>query len=54
MREDFPLLRDRQCGSGGEEGIVFEPQDYKYSSAVDYCGKKGMLDNICIFEYFEV
>ena len=36
------------------EGIVFEAHEYKYSSAVDYCGGIGMLDNICIFEYFEV
>ena len=33
-----------------KEGIVFKPQDYKYSSAVDYFGGRGMLDIICIFE----
>ncbi len=32
-----------------EEWIVFEPQDYTYSSAVDYFGSRGMLDNICVF-----
>ena len=32
-----------------EEGIVFEPQDYTYSSAVDYFGGGGRLDHICIF-----
>jgi hypothetical protein len=32
-----------------EEGIVFEPQDYTYNSAVDYFGGRGRLDNICIF-----
>jgi REP element-mobilizing transposase RayT len=37
-----------------EEGVVFEPQDYKYSSAIDYAGGIGLLDNICIFEYFEI
>jgi len=33
-----------------EEGIVFEPQDYTCSSAVDYFGGRGMLDNICKFQ----
>ena len=32
-----------------EEGIVFEPQDYTYSSIVDYFGGRGRLDNIWIF-----
>ncbi len=29
-----------------EKGIVFEPQDYTYSSFVDYFGAIGRLDNI--------
>ncbi len=29
-----------------EEGIVFVPQDYKYSSSFDYFGGRGLLDNI--------
>ena len=32
-----------------EKGLVFRPEDYLYSSAVDYAGKKGMLDDIIIF-----
>ena len=32
-----------------EEGIVLKTLDYTYSSAVDYFGGRGMLDNICIF-----
>ena len=36
-----------------EEGIVFRPEDYKYSSAPDYAGEKGLLDNICVFQYFK-
>ena len=32
-----------------EEVIVFGPQDYSYSNAVDYFCVGGMLDNICIF-----
>lgn len=35
-------------------GIVFEPQEYKYGSALDYSGAIGMLDNICTFVYFEI
>ena len=26
-----------------EEEIVTKPEDYKYSSAIDYCGEKGIL-----------
>ena len=37
-----------------EEGIVFRAEDYKYSSATDYAGQKGLLNNICVFEYFEL
>lgn len=33
-----------------EQGLVFRPQDYQYSSAVDYSGEKGMLDNIVVVE----
>ena len=31
-----------------EEGIVFHPEDYTYSSAYDYAGGKGLLDIILI------
>lgn len=27
-----------------EEGLVFRPEDYMYSSAYDYAGGKGLLD----------
>ncbi len=37
-----------------EEGIVFRPEDYKYSSAPDYAGEKGLLDNVCVFQYFKL
>lgn len=37
-----------------EEGIVIRAEDYKYSSAADYAGQKGLLNNICVFEYFEL
>jgi len=35
-----------------EAGLVFRPEDYKYSSAVDYSGGIGLLENIVIFEYY--
>ena len=27
-----------------EEGLVFKPEDYLYSSAVNYAGGKGLLE----------
>ncbi len=36
------------------EGIVFRPEDYKYSSASDYAGEKGILDGVCVFQYFKL
>jgi len=29
-----------------ETGIVFQPEDYRYSNAVDYAGEKGMIENL--------
>ena len=37
-----------------EEGIVFRPEDYKYCSAPDYAGEKGLLDNVVVFQYFKL
>ena len=37
-----------------EEGIVFRAEDYKYSSASDYAGEKGLLDNVCVFKCFKL
>ena len=31
-----------------EEGLVFKPEQYVYSSAIDYAGGKGLLDIILI------
>ena len=30
-------------------GFVYKPEDYVYSSAIDYCGEKGMLSDVVIF-----
>ena len=31
-----------------EEGLVFNPEDYVYSSARDYSGEKGLINDIII------
>ncbi len=31
-----------------EEGLVFRPEDYLYSSALDYAGEKGILDHVIV------
>lgn len=31
-----------------EEGLVFKAEDYVYSSACDYAGEKGLLNEIAI------
>jgi len=33
-----------------EAVLVFKPEDYVYSSAIDYAGERGVLDNITIFK----
>ena len=34
-----------------EEGYVFKPEEYRYSSAVDYAGVKGMLDGVIVCKW---
>jgi hypothetical protein len=31
-----------------EEGLVFRAEDYLYSSAADYAGEQGVLENVII------
>ena len=31
-----------------EQGLVFRPEDYIYSSAIDYSGEKGVLDGVVV------
>lgn len=33
-------------------GLVFKPEDYMYSSAIDYADGQGLIDNIIVFQYF--
>ena len=35
-----------------EEGIVFRAEDYLYSSATDYAGEKGLLNNVIVIECY--
>ncbi|WP_136466038.1 REP-associated tyrosine transposase [Flagellimonas onchidii] len=35
-----------------EAGLVFKPEDYVYSSALDYAGEQGLIGNILVFEYY--
>jgi REP element-mobilizing transposase RayT len=31
-----------------EDGLVYKPEDYVYSSARDYCGEKGLVNNVIV------
>ena len=33
-----------------EEGLVFRAEDYVYSSAKDYCGEQGVLNNVFVIK----
>jgi len=35
-----------------EAGLVFKPEDYVYSSAIDYAGEKGLIDGLVIFRNY--
>ncbi|WP_394354333.1 REP-associated tyrosine transposase [Flavobacterium pokkalii] len=37
-----------------EAGLVYKAQDYVYSSAVDYSGETGLIDDIVVFRMFNV
>ena len=36
------------------EGLVYKPEDYVYSSAMDYSGQKGLIDDVVVFQYFGI
>ena len=36
-----------------EEGLVYKPEDYVYSSAIDYADQKGLLENIVVFRTYD-
>ena len=35
-----------------ESGLVFKAEDYVYSSAIDYAGEEGLLNNIIVFRMY--
>tara|TARA_R110000868_G_scaffold292498_2_gene552985 strand:+ start:10707 stop:11048 length:342 start_codon:yes stop_codon:yes gene_type:complete len=35
-----------------EEGLVYKHEDYVYSSAIDYAGQKGLIDDVVFFRMF--
>jgi REP element-mobilizing transposase RayT len=37
-----------------EEGLVYKAEDYVYSSAIDYSGQKGLIDDIVVFRMFTI
>ncbi|WP_163401246.1 REP-associated tyrosine transposase [Flavobacterium fluviatile] len=37
-----------------EAGLVYKPEDYVYSSAIDYSGQQGLIDDVVVFRMFEV
>ena len=37
-----------------EEGLVYKAEDYVYSSASDYSGQKGLIDNVVVFRMFDI
>ena len=37
-----------------EEGLVYKAEEYVYSSAKDYAGEQGLLENIVIFNMVKV
>lgn len=34
-----------------EAGLVFQPEHYLYSSAADYAGEKGILDDVIVVKF---
>ena len=36
-----------------EEGLVYKPEDYVYSSAADYADQKVLIDEMMIFRIFD-
>lgn len=33
-------------------GLVYRPEDYVYSSAIDYADEKGLLDDVLVFRIY--
>ena len=37
-----------------EEGLVYKPEEYVYSSAMDYAEEQGLIKNVVVFRMFEI
>lgn len=37
-----------------EEGLVYKAEDYVYSSAIDYSGEKGLIDDVVVFRMYGI
>lgn len=37
-----------------EAGLVYNAEDYIYSSAIDYAGQKGLIDDVMVFRMFDL
>jgi hypothetical protein len=35
-------------------GLVYKQEDCVYSSAIDYSGQKGLIDDVIVFRMFDV
>jgi hypothetical protein len=36
-----------------EEGLAYKAEDYVYSSAIDYSGEKGLIDDVVVFRMYD-
>ena len=37
-----------------DQGIVFRPEDYRYSSAIDHAGGLGLLNDVVVFRFLKL
>ena len=37
-----------------EEGLVYKAEDYVYSSAIDYSGERGLIDDVVVFRMYGI
>ena len=42
------MSRNYKFDNPVEEGLVFKAEDYIYSSAIDYSGEKGLLNDVIV------
>lgn len=53
-QQGYPT-KNRLCNNNPvEEGLVYRAEDYVYSSAIDYSGQKGLVDDVVVFRMFDV